>query len=243
MITYNAISCTGDREKNEDSYICLENGGNFCFVVADGLGGHCKGEIASRMLVEAFQRIFETGPANTDEFLKTAFDTAQEEIISAQKSSGAMFEMMTTAVALIIIDGKCRWGHIGDSRLYLFHGNKVKTRTLDHSVPQMLALSKKIREKQIARHPDRNRLLRAVGVQWDSPRYELSEEYDLEDCQAFLLCSDGFWELIDKKKMEVTLKKSPSDENWLAAMTQAVTSKGYGQDMDNYTAIAIRIGS
>ena len=66
MLLYNTISNTGDREINEDSHISLQRGGDYCFVVADGLGGHGKGEIASQMLVGAFRRIFNGADAGTD---------------------------------------------------------------------------------------------------------------------------------------------------------------------------------
>ena len=239
MLSYKTISNIGGRKLNEDSYVCLEQGDSSCFVVADGLGGHGKGDIASRMLVETFQRVFKACHTDTETFLQAAFDSAQEEILAAQKDVGAMNEMKTTAVALIIIDNRCRWGHIGDSRLYMFSKNRVKTRTLDHSVPQMLVYSKEIKERDIARHPDRNRLLRAVGVEWDFPKYDLSDECELKSCQAFLMCSDGFWENIDQKKMGTFLKKSTSVEEWLAMMTHEVETNGSEKEMDNYTAIAV----
>ena len=141
------------------------------------------------------------------EYLNHAFTTAQNAVMELQKKQHARFEMMTTAVALAIIDGKCAWGHIGDSRLYLFKRNRIAIRTLDHSVPQMLVMSGEIKEKKIRKHPDRNRLLRAIGIEWDSPRFETSEEYDSADCQAFLLCTDGFWEFIEDKRMCSLLRK------------------------------------
>lgn len=242
MFTYKVITGTGNRENNEDSAVCLEHNGNYCFVVADGLGGHGKGEVASQKVIEVFQRLFEKNITETDSFLQIAFETAQAEVIATQKSANAMLEMKTTAVALVVVDGKCQWGHIGDSRLYLFNKNKIVTRTLDHSVPQMLVLAGEIKEKHVAKHPDRNRLLRVIGIEWDSPKYELSEAYRTADCQAFLLCSDGFWEHIDEKKMRVFLKKSSSAEEWLDQMTNEVKKNGSGQDMDNHTAIAIIVG-
>jgi len=239
MISYKSITNCGNREINEDSVICIENNGNYCFVVADGLGGHGKGEIASQKVIEVFQRLFDDKPNDTNVFMQTAFETSQNEIMDTQKSAGTMFDMKTTAVSLIIIENKCRWGHIGDSRLYLFNKNKFKIRTLDHSVPQMLVMSREIKARDISNHPDRNRLLRVIGVEWDEPKYDLSDEYDLKNCQAFLLCSDGFWEFIDEKKIRIFLKKSSSVDEWLDMMTKEIEKNGNGRDMDNYTAIAI----
>jgi serine/threonine protein phosphatase PrpC len=245
-MTYKLLTSQGGRENNEDSADCIESGGNLCFVVADGLGGHGKGEVASQKAVEVFRREFEaataSGTADNESFLKAAFQKSQDEILILQAEQNAKLGMKTTAVCLSIIAGKCMWGHIGDSRLYLFVKNKVKERTLDHSVPQMLALSREIKEKHIAKHPDRNRLLRVMGIEWDSPKYELSDEVDLDDpnaVQAFLLCTDGFWELVDSKKMGAFLKKSKTADEWLALMEAEVRKNGSGTDMDNYTAIGI----
>jgi serine/threonine protein phosphatase PrpC len=237
------ITNPGQRDINEDSAVCLEQDGGFCFVAADGLGGHGGGEIASQTLTEVFRREFAAAADDTEAFLHQAFLTAQDAILAEQKARSAPHEMKTTAAALVLLNGKARWGHVGDTRLYFFQKGKLKARTLDHSVPQMLVLSGDIKEKQIRRHPDRNRLLRVIGVAWDSPRYELSEEYPLSACQAFLLCTDGFWDFIDEKAMtralKGVLKQSGAAEDWLAAMTREVEQNGAGSDMDNYTAVAV----
>ena len=239
MATYKMITKVGSREHNEDSAACIESDGNYCFVVADGLGGHGRGEVASQKVIEVFERDFLTNSENNEMFLRAAFSNAQDEILAEQQAQGDKHGMKTTAVCLSIIGNLCQWGHVGDSRLYVFRKNKVSIRTLDHSVPQMLVLSGEIKEKHIASHPDRNRLLRVMGIEWDSPRYELSDEVLLTDYQAFLLCTDGFWELIDPKLMGKFLKKSKTVDEWLDLMATEVEKNGQGQDMDNYTAIAV----
>jgi serine/threonine protein phosphatase PrpC len=230
----------GSRDVNEDSAICLVAGGSFCFVVADGLGGHGKGEIASRLAVEAFRRQFEISSDEAPRaFLEKAFNRAQETILAEQARTNSRHGMKTTAVALAAANGVYAWGHIGDSRLYLFRKNKLKMRTLDHSVPQMLALSGEIKDKQISGHPDRNRLLRAIGIEWEANRYELSDEWPLSRNHAFLLCTDGFWEHIEEKKIRAYLKKSPVAGKWLEQMIEEVKKNGQGRDMDNNTAISV----
>ena len=149
--------------------------------------------------------------------------------------------MKTTLVILHVGEERIWWGHIGDSRLYYFQNRKLQKRTLDHSVPQMLVAAGQLKEKQIRNHPDRNRLLRVLGVDWDSPKYQLAEPEARGGRQAFLLCSDGFWELIDEKKMQHCLKKSGSPAQWLQMMEQIVEKNGQGRNMDNYSAIAVWI--
>ena len=239
MVQYKAMTHIGSREVNEDSVGCFNSQGGYCFVVADGLGGHGSGEVASMKAVEVFEKEFLQAPKDNGSFLSSAFTNAQTEIMKLQKEKRDRLGLKTTAVCLSIMDGRCMWGHVGDSRLYLFKKNKVAARTLDHSVPQMLVLAGEIKEKHISNHPDRNRLLRAMGVEWDSPRYELSDEVPVSDCQAFLLCTDGFWELIEPKQMCRFLKKSKNAENWLELMASEVEKNGRGKDMDNYTAVSV----
>lgn len=237
---YHTITNQGGRPVNEDSIGVTEYGDLACFVVADGLGGHGKGEVASRLAVQAFDGVFSAPEEKPlTELLSDAFLRAQEDILREQRNVGAASQMKTTAVALAIQNGKAVWGHIGDSRLYVFTKHRVKVRTLDHSVPQMLVLSGEIREKKIRQHPDRNRLLRVLGVAGDPPRFELSEPRPLDQIQAFLLCSDGFWELVTEREMGKLLRRFRTPEEWLDQMKAIVEKRGRGTDMDNYSAIAV----
>lgn len=239
MITYTVFTDRGGREVNEDSARVFEKDGKKCLVLCDGLGGHGKGEVASALVVEAVGQIFNSAQKIDEDFLRSAFKLSQEALIDEQIRQDAKTDMKTTAVAMYIDGNKVQWGHVGDSRLYAFAKNKVKLRTLDHSVPQMLVFAREIKEKQIRNHPDRNRLLRVMGIEWEKPMYELAEQTQLEKYQAFLLCSDGFWELIDEKQMCKLLKNSSTVEEWMQAMVEVIKQNGIGKNMDNYTAIAL----
>ncbi len=239
MITYTVFTDRGGREVNEDSARVFEKDGKKCLVLCDGLGGHGKGEVASALVVEAVGQIFNSAQKIDEDFLRSAFQLSQEALIDEQIRQDAKTDMKTTAVAMYIDGNKVQWGHVGDSRLYAFAKNKVKLRTLDHSVPQMLVFAREIKEKQIRNHPDRNRLLRVMGIEWEKPMYELTEQTQLEKYQAFLLCSDGFWELIDEKQMCKLLKNSSTVEEWMQAMVEVIKQNGIGKNMDNYTAIAL----
>ena len=120
-----------------------------------------------------------------------------------------------------------------------FSGAILVQHTLDHSVPQMLVAAGQIKEKQIRNHPDRNRLLRVLGIDWDTPKYQIADAIAREKNQAFLLCSDGFWELIEEKKMQHCLKKAKTPEQWLKLMEEIVLKNGQGKNMDNYSAVAL----
>ena len=238
MLSYALISEPGDRSVNEDAVGIFTHGANTCFVVCDGLGGHGKGEVASGLVRDVFADQF----SKTEEavnFLGQTFQAAQCILMDEQRVQNARHKMKTTAVALVTDATHAYIGHVGDSRLYTFAHNKVKWRTQDHSVPQMLALAGDIKDSEIRRHPDRNLLLHVMGIEWEEPPYELKEPIPLKKCQAFLLCSDGFWDWIDEKTMGALLKKARSAEEWLSAMVEVVRTNGKGNDMDNVSAIAV----
>ena len=239
MVTYTVFTDKGGRDVNEDTACVYEKDGQKCLILCDGLGGHGRGEVASALVVKMFGEIFKNTQTIDEKFLDNAFNAAQDALLEEQCRQNAKTEMKTTAVAMYIDGNRIQWGHVGDSRLYAFSRNKVKIRTLDHSVPQMLVLARDIKEKQIRNHPDRNRLLRVMGIEWEKPMYELAEPKKLGDYQAFLLCSDGFWELIDEKQMGKLLKSSSTVEEWMQSMVEVVRKNGAGRNMDNYTAIAL----
>lgn len=236
-ITYKMLTNRGERKKNEDCLGMTEDKGRFFFVVADGLGGHDKGEMASDIVVQKSMEMFYQ---KDDVSLGEIIDTAQQSLMEKQKEERAVGEMKTTYTSLYLHDNKAQWAHVGDSRVYYFDRHYMKKRTLDHSVPQMLAASGRIKEKEIRHHPDRNRLLRVMGTEWEQPRYEVAQEIKIKKHkQAFLLCTDGFWELITEREMERSLKRASSVDDWISEMEKMVRANGQGTEMDNYTAIGV----
>ena len=235
---FTTYSNQGSREYNEDSVGVAQCGNDMCFVLADGLGGHGGGEIASKTAVNMVCEYFTLNGFKED-FFATVFNLVQNAIFEEQYKAQSASKMKTTLVILVIVDGKAHYAHVGDSRLYIFKGRKMKSRTLDHSVPQMLALSKEIKESEIRHHPDRNRLMRVMGVQGETPRCDIAKPLKVKKGMAFLLCSDGYWELIEEKEMEKTLTLASTPEEWVGNMNTIICATGEGLDMDNYSAIAL----
>lgn len=233
-----SISKPGRRQVNEDCVGTFTGDKLSGFVVADGLGGHGKGDVASKIAVNAFIKTLEDGTSlSASQKLDMAVNTAQQAILLEQAHTHSFLQMKTTFAAIIIEGKTAICGHIGDTRIYVFRHKKIWKRTLDHSVPQMLVFSKEIKEKDIRNHPDRNKLLRALGVE-GAVKYDVFE-VESKKAQAFLLCSDGFWENIVEDEMCHLLKKSHSVQKWMDLMCEMVERRGANQEMDNYSAIAV----
>ena len=147
--------------------------------------------------------------------------------------------MKTTACCLLIQNGKTAAAYVGDSRIYQFRKNKMLLRSSDHSIPQYLVNIGEIKERDIRHHPDRNKLLRVMGSEWETPRYQRLKLEEPERGDAFLLCTDGFWEWIEEKDMERFLKRASCSEEWLDMMKRFIYARGRGNRMDNLSAIAV----
>ena len=243
MIEYATVTEIGEKEKNEDAVRVFINQplSTYGFVLADGLGGYGNGDIAADFVTDCVGAAIENTDGFGGVFLDQCFDTAQEMLMKEKEVRG-LPSIKTTMVMLLITNNIAQWGHIGDSRLYHFRDGKQLSRTIDHSVPQMLAISGQIKEKEIRHHPDRSVLLRAMGAEWDAPAYEIAQRHMRTiKGDSFLICSDGFWEWIEEKTMIKILKKNSSAYDALREMTAEVKANGFGKGMDNYSAILVNI--
>ena len=128
--------------------------------------------------------------------------------------------------------------HIGDSRLYHFRRGKLKTQTKDHSISQLAVMMGEITVDKIRFHEDRDRVLRALGS--DSAKPEISKEMDAAPGNAFLLCTDGFWEFVYEKEIKKLLWKAKKPEVWLREMEKLLRTR-IPEDTDNYTSAAVYI--
>jgi len=161
------VSEIGGRKVNEDTYGYQIAPSGGCWVVADGLGGHRGGQPASFLAVKTVMESLALTTDNSPNTLHRSLETAQNAIIAGQQSDHELYAMRTTIVLLVIQNDQARWAHLGDSRLYAFHKNRVVFQTKDHSVPQVLVSAGDIRSENIRGHEDRNRLLRSLGNQDD----------------------------------------------------------------------------
>lgn len=235
------ISQQGGRNYNED--YCgdiVVNNNLSCWVVADGLGGHGGGDMASKLVVKTIFNKLNNQPEFAIDTLKNLFDEAQTAIIQAQKMAMELEKMQTTAVVLLTHENQALWGHVGDTRLYYFHNDCIQRQTSDHSVPQLLAKAGEIKNSDIRFHEDRNRLLRSIGSEGPvRPNIEKTPT-PIYSGDAFLLCTDGFWEYVFETEMESDLMKATTAEEWLFCMEHRLLAR-VPERNDNYSAIAIKI--
>ena len=238
MITYSVITDKGERKINEDYTGVVELPDRYVFLLADGLGGHGNGDYASRFVVERIKTLLMEDSGRS---IEECIQDSQDRLLEEQKRLKAENSMKTTITALDVHGTSARFFHVGDSRIYYFRKKKYEMRSMDHSVPQMLYMSGRIREKDIRHHEDRSKLIKVMGMPWNAPKYDVSKKIQCKEKDAFLLCSDGFWELVEEKTMSKLLKRSASPKEWLAAMQQEILKNGTGTNMDNYSAIAVMI--
>lgn len=228
------LSSSGERELNEDCIGRKKVGDKEVYVVADGLGGHGLGNIASQGACDiVLKNIYNIG-------LEKSVDLVQKTLLTEQIKNGLEEKMKTTLTVMMLNNAEFIQLHLGDTRIYHFSKRKMLYRTLDHSVCQKLVNANLIKEKDIRHHRDRNKLLEVFGAKWkqESP-YEIKEGILNKKFEAVLMCTDGFWEWIDEKAMTKCLKKSKSAQDWLKNMEKIVLDNGQGNHMDNYSAIAI----
>lgn len=231
----------GEREKNEDSIELIQAKAGICAVLCDGLGGHSAGELASQCVCESIKKQFLLAEADRslEELTPQCMDEAQEALLKRQEELGKAGGMKTTCCCLSLRDGMAVAAYVGDSRIYQFRRGRVLRQSLDHSLCQYLVKSGEIKPRDIRHHPDRNKLLRVMGTEWGSPQYQRLDIATPKPGDAFLLCSDGFWEWITEREMQRLLRKASCADEWIKSMYEIILGRGHGQGMDNISAIAL----
>lgn len=231
-------SCQGGRDYNEDCVRHLEQNGICVVVVADGLGGHGGGTNASLIVAEGITGLFMRDPRLEMGHIRSLFEQVNAEVLNAQTPSQ---KMKSTGVGLFVKDRAATWGHAGDSRLYHFKDGILAAQTLDHSVSQMAVFSGEIKQEEIRRHADRNRVLKAFGG--EGFKADISPEKTLDPgFHAFLLCTDGFWEYVWELEMEIELANAETPLDWIQGMIQRLARR-VPEDNDNFSAAAVFINT
>jgi protein phosphatase len=209
-------------------------------VVADGMGGHARGEIASELTLQTiaamFQRQAKPMLADPAAFLEESILASHRELHRYRAENSLPEAPRTTVVACVIQKGLAVWAHAGDSRLYLIRGPKIATRTVDHSRVHHLVSSGLITDEDAKDHPERNRIYNCVGA-YLAPTVEISPAMALHSGDVVLLCSDGLWGALQDRKIADIF----SDRTVMRAVPDLVSEalEAAGPDADNCTAVAM----
>ena len=193
----------GGRAHNEDSLRWNCDGARGVFVLADGLGGHACGQVASRLAVDALCPEA-LDPLPCKEELLERFQAANTRILEQQAQPGQE-DMRTTAVALSLGESGAAWAHIGDSRAYLRHGDTVSQITMDHSYVQEQVARGLISKEQAEKSRIQNILTKALGLKKDM-RCDVIK-LNPQPGDVYMLCSDGVNKGIKDSEIEEILKK------------------------------------
>ena len=232
MIEFGHLSHVGlRRELNEDTYYGDTELG--LWLVADGMGGHAYGEIASALARETIVRETRQGTP-----LSQAIRIADEEIIRASRQRKDVLPMGTTVVAARVTGNRFEVAWVGDSRIYLWRGGKLAQLSQDHSYVQELIRQGTISVDQARSHPHRNVVTQALGV--TEPDNLNVETYsgELAPGMQLLLCSDGLTEEVDDRTISRLLSDTQSSAQECVDGLVAAALDGGGSD--NVTVIVVR---
>ena len=196
------------RPINEDSYYAPEEGERFC-AVADGMGGHNAGEVASALAIQVFSQNMRGVDPITAEAMHAAVEQANEAVYQAALENAEMSGMGTTFSALAVQDDTVYLAHVGDSRIYLVRNGAIMQLTTDHTLVEQMVQKGMITPREARVHPRRNIITRALGT-------DASVEIDILQVavcpgDAFFLCSDGMTNFVEEREI---LEAASGEGDW-----------------------------
>lgn len=200
----------GDRKGNEDRVGYSYSRNVLLLVIADGMGGHMKGELAAEIAVTEITRRFQSEARSRlkkpQDFLVSAINAAHRAIVAQAVEENLLESPRTTCVACIVQGNSAWWAHAGDSRLAVLRDGRVVAQTNDHSRVQQMIDAGAITPEQAARHPDRNKIYSCLGGVVP-PQIASGREFKLETGDTIMLSTDGFWAQIPATLVATLLKK------------------------------------
>jgi serine/threonine protein phosphatase PrpC len=216
------------RQRNEDAYLVRDS----LFVVADGMGGHRGGDVASALALETI----ESG-APDDATLRGLVEDikrANQAVLERGEADRDLRGMGTTITALLVEDGRAHVAHVGDSRAYLLRDGTLQQLTEDHTLVQRMVREGRLTEDEAAHHPQRSVLTRALGVEEEVPVDELT--LDVHAGDRLLLCTDGLTTMIDRGRIQKILARERDPQ---AACDKLIDAANRAGGDDNITVIVL----
>jgi protein phosphatase len=228
------------RQRNEDNWTAIPSRG--LFIVADGIGGHAAGDLASRIAVEAlpgliFNHVDSTehsGAYLSADAVVAAFCTLNREIVERTKGEPGLESLGTTVALVMIGSGSALVVHLGDSRAYLFRAGELELLTRDHSVVQLLMNEGEIAPEDADHHPSRGQLTRFLGMDGDPLPDVCSIDISVGD--RLLLCTDGLTNMVSHANIGSILSQERVAES---ACHQLISTANAAGGEDNITVVVI----
>jgi serine/threonine protein phosphatase PrpC len=231
----------GGRKVNQDRLAYSYSKDVLLMVIADGMGGHARGEIAAEIAVNSITNRFQQEASRgylrrPREFLESAINAAHRAIVSFADQHEMLECPRTTVVACIVQDDEACWAHSGDSRLYVFRRGELAATTVDHSRVQQLMDAGIITAEQAAVHPDRNKIYNCIGGVLP-PLVTHSESWGMQEGDCILLSTDGFWAQVNTNYMALKLQR----EDILSVVPKLMNEaeRKAGSDSDNLSVIGL----
>jgi protein phosphatase len=234
-----AITHMGNvRENNEDAYYLDTEQGRL-FAIADGMGGHNAGEVASQMAIDKMLEIFKGESFDCNDIvtsIRETFEKASAEIDASAKQN-SQYEGMGTTLTLVYVAGEIIYvGHIGDSRAYLMDSSGIRPITRDHTLVSELVRTGSITQTEARNHPQRNVIMKALGS--DCKSIPDIFEVEIEEKSIVVICSDGLSDLVDDHEIAESVQQSPSLVEAVGVLKDLALSRG---GHDNITIVAASI--
>jgi PPM family protein phosphatase len=230
----------GARTVNQDRMGYCYSREALLMIVADGMGGHARGEVASQLTLQTvaahFQRQAQPRLEDPSDFLDACLRAAHRELLRYQAVNGLPEAPRTTVVACVIQDGHAWWGHAGDSRLYWLRGDRIVARTRDHSKVETMVSLGLIAPHEQETHPERNKVLNCLGSPYE-PTVEITARARLQPGDTLVLCSDGFWSGLPEAEFAAAFAQEPIATG-VPALVQRSIEAG-GRYADNTTVVAL----
>lgn len=225
------------REGNEDSYFS----GRTLFAVADGMGGHQAGEVASELALEPLRRLDGRSFADASDAssaLVKAIEEANEDVVNKSRSDESLRGMGTTLTAVVVHEDRLVAAHVGDSRAYLLRrGEPISQLTTDHTLVERLVQEGRLSRDEVGGHPQRNVITRAIG---NEPRVSVDAlpPLQLQPGDIVLLCSDGLTGPLDDAEIQTLLDATGGGQDAVDALIASANEAG---GPDNITVVLVEV--
>ena len=205
------------------------------FVVADGMGGHNAGEVASALAAKTLHEFIADAGETSEATLAEALCLANDQVLNAAAGNSTYEGMGTTAVAACVNDSSIVFGNVGDSRIYLLRGGSLQQLTNDDSWVSRVLPADAIGSEEASRHPMRHVLTKVIGLREDMEPTVGSSPFAAGD--TLLLCSDGLHGVVNDEAIAAQLRRSEGVEEIASELVERALSSG---STDNITAVVVR---